>query len=88
MVKSAHEPIRECISCGGKFPKKELIRVVKNETGIHLDKSGKAMGRGAYLCQNPDCLEKLKKQKRLNRAFREAVSDSVYQEINIELSQS
>ncbi len=87
MMKSAHIPIRECICCGGKFPKQELIRVVKNESGIHLDQSGKASGRGAYLCKNPACLEKLQKQKRLNRAFREAVADSVYDEIRAELAQ-
>lgn len=79
MMKSVHEPIRECICCGGKFPKKSLVRVVKNESGIHLDQSGKENGRGAYLCNNPDCFEKLMKQKRLNRAFHEAVDDSVYQ---------
>ena len=78
-MKSVHEPIRECICCGGKFPKAELLRIVKNESGIFVDRGGKINGRGAYLCNSPDCAEKLIKQKRLNRAFRGAVDEMVYQ---------
>lgn len=80
-MKSVHKPVRECICCGNKFPKSSLLRVVKNESGIFLDKSGKADGRGAYICQNAICHEKLVKQKRLNRAFKSAIDDSVYQSI-------
>ena len=80
-MKSVHQPTRECISCGEKFPKAELFRIVKNDSGIFLDATGKQNGRGAYICKNPDCADKLVRQKRLNRAFRGAVDDSVYQEI-------
>ncbi len=81
-MKSLHQPTRECICCGEKFPKNELLRIVKNETGIRLDVTGKQNGRGAYICKNPACAEMLVKQKRLNRAFRESFSDAVYQEIS------
>lgn len=80
-MKSVHEPIRECISCGRKFPKKSLVRMVKNESGIFVDKSGKQNGRGAYLCSDPACLDKLIRQKRLNRAFRRPIDDSVYRAV-------
>lgn len=80
-MKSVHQPTRECISCGEKFSKSELLRIVKNDSGIFLDKTGKQNGRGAYICKNPDCIEKLVTQKRLNRAFRTAIAESVYQEI-------
>lgn len=80
-MKSVHQPTRECISCGQKFPKAELFRIVKNDSGIFLDTTGKQNGRGAYICKSHDCAEKLVQQKRLNRAFRGAVDDSVYQEI-------
>lgn len=80
-MKSVHEPIRECISCGRKFPKKSLVRMVKNELGIFADKTGKQNGRGAYLCSDPACLDKLIRQKRLNRAFRQPIDDSVYRAI-------
>ncbi len=84
-MKTMHIPIRECICCGDKFPKDQLHRIVKNDSGIFLDASGKQKGRGAYLCNNPACLEKLTKHKRLNRSFRGSVKDSVYQEIEKEL---
>ncbi len=80
-MKTVHQPTRECISCGEKFPKAELWRIVKNDSGIFLDKTGKLNGRGAYICHNPECAEKLVRQKRLNRAFRGPVGDSVYQDI-------
>ncbi len=80
-MKSVHEPIRECICCGEKFPKRSLLRIVKNETGVSVDRTGKQNGRGAYICSNPECFEKLVKQKRLNRAFRENVSEQVYHEL-------
>ena len=62
---------RMCIACRQMFDKKDLIRVVKNKEGqIFVDKSGKANGRGAYICSNKSCFEKLKKQKILNKAYK------------------
>ncbi len=80
-MKSVHEPIRECICCGEKFPKANLVRIVKNETGVFVDVTGKQNGRGAYLCKSPDCREKLVKQRRLNKAFRQPVEEAVYAEL-------
>ena len=80
-MKSVHEPTRECICCGEKFPKKMLLRIVKNDSGISLDETGKQKGRGAYICKKAVCAEKLMKQKRLNRAFRGPVQDVIYEEI-------
>jgi len=51
-------------------PKKELIRVVRSPEGqISLDFKGKAPGRGAYVCHNPDCLKKALKTRALDRAL-------------------
>ncbi len=86
-MKTVHEPIRECICCGDKFSKASLIRVVKNDSGIFVDASGKQNGRGAYLCGKPDCLDKLIKQKRLNRAFKMNVSENVYQTLIKEIEE-
>ncbi len=80
-MKSVHEPTRECICCGVKFPKKKLLRIVKNESGISLDETGKQNGRGAYICKKAACAQTLVKQKRLNRAFRGPVQDEIYEEI-------
>ncbi|MBO6262840.1 MAG: YlxR family protein [Clostridia bacterium] len=72
-------PIRTCISCRNEFPKKELIRIVRSKDGnFTIDKTGKANGRGAYICGKPDCMKKLKKAKMLDRAFGEAVPQEIY----------
>ena len=71
-------PMRLCIACRKMKPKKELIRIVKNGEEIKLDKTGKANGRGAYICNDKECIAKLKKQKLLNRVFACQVDDSVY----------
>ena len=53
-------PLRTCMGCNEKKPKKELVRIVKNNEGqICLDKTGKAQGRGAYICDCKECLEKV-----------------------------
>ena len=74
-------PIRTCIACKTAKPKKELIRVVKFDDQIKLDLTGKLNGRGAYICNDENCIQKLKKQKLLNRAFSCQVEDSVYDSI-------
>ena len=71
-------PMRTCIACRTEKPKKELVRVVKLGDEIKLDLTGKANGRGAYVCNDKECIAKLKKQKLLNRAFACQVSDEVY----------
>ena len=79
MQKLKKIPMRKCIACNEMKPKKELIRVVKSQSGeIAVDLTGKAAGRGAYICKNADCFAKLKKQKRLNRAFSCDVDEEVY----------
>ena len=49
-------PMRQCLGCREMKPKRELIRVVRSPEGeISLDFRGKAPGRGAYLCPDPQC---------------------------------
>ncbi len=74
-------PMRTCIACRQEKPKKELVRVVKFNEQISLDKTGKANGRGAYVCNDPECIAKLKKQKLLNKAFSCQVMDETYDKI-------
>ena len=73
--------MRTCIACKQSKPKKELMRVVKFGDEIKLDLTGKQNGRGAYVCMDKACVEKLKKQKMLNRAFACEVSAEVYDKI-------
>lgn len=79
MPKTKKIPLRMCIACRELKEKKSMLRVVKNAEGyIFLDFSSKASGRGAYVCDNPECVKKLKKQKLINKAFSCEVGDDVY----------
>ena len=72
-------PQRTCIGCNAKKNKNELIRVVKNkENEILIDKTGKQDGRGTYICNNVDCLEKAIKSKKIERVFEMNISDEIY----------
>jgi len=63
-------------------PKKTLLRVVKTPEGeIIVDQTGKANGRGAYLCKNSDCLNKCEKTKALARQFETAIPKEIYDQI-------
>ena len=74
-------PIRTCVCCRKEFPKKELIRIVNGNDGVFVDFSGKADGRGAYLCGGEDCMKKFKKSKSLDRAFKTTVPPEIYESI-------
>lgn len=71
-------PLRTCIVCRVSKPKQELIRIVKSVDGIKVDLTGKINGRGAYICKDKACFEKLKKSKGLNRVFETEIDESVY----------
>ena len=86
MKKVKKIPQRKCIVCQDRDSKKELMRIVKNKEGeIFLDPSGRAYGRGAYICKDSECLKKAIKTKALNRAFKVEVSDEVYEKLLAEL---
>ena len=75
-------PQRTCIGCNSQKSKKELIRIVKNKDGIiSIDKTGKAEGRGAYICNDIECLEKAIKSKKLERVFELKISDEIYENL-------
>lgn len=72
-------PLRQCVGCREMKPKKELIRVIRSAEGrVSLDFSGKAPGRGAYVCPDPACLKKAAKGKSLEHSFGTAVPAEVY----------
>ena len=81
-------PMRMCVGCRNRRPKKELIRVVRlaSDGTIRLDPTGKASGRGAYLClDNPDCLKKAVKSRALERILEAQVEDSVFEGLNAQM---
>lgn len=64
-------PIRTCVSCRVSSDKKSLVRIVRlGEGDVKIDPSGKAPGRGAYLCGAKECLAAALKTNKLGRALR------------------
>jgi len=83
MIKKRKIPLRICIGCQEKMPKKELVRVVRSPEGnVELDLTGKKAGRGAYICPREDCFQKAVKGKRLEKNLQQPVSDELIAEIS------
>lgn len=75
-------PERTCMGCNQKKEKKDLIRIVKSKDSIiNIDKTGKLEGRGAYICDSVDCLEKVKKSKRLEKVLEIKIDDEIYDKL-------
>lgn len=75
-------PQRTCMGCNEKKDKKDLIRIVKNKNGeISIDKTGKQEGRGAYICNKVECLDKVIKSKRLEKVLETKISSEIYEDL-------
>ena len=78
-------PMRRCVGCMESKPKKELIRIAGFEGEIALDPTGRAKGRGVYLCPDTKCLEKAKKKRALGRSLKMEITqeqlDKLYGEL-------
>ncbi len=86
-MKQKKIPLRRCNGCNEQKDKRELIRIVRNNEGvISLDLTGKAPGRGAYICNDIECLKKARKSKRIDRVFDCQVPDSVYDALEEQLT--
>lgn len=71
---------RMCIGCNEKKDKKDLIRIVMNKNKeVTIDKTGKLSGRGAYICDNGACLDKIIKSKKLERVFEIKIEEEIYE---------
>lgn len=82
MKKEKNKPHeRMCVSCRLMKEKDALIRIVKKGPDAEIDPGKKGGGRGAYVCADPACFEKMIKKKLLNRSFGAAVSEASYQEL-------
>ncbi len=80
--------LRTCIGCNSQKEKKDLIRIVKNKEGeIFLDRSGRANGRGAYICENKTCFERIRKTKALDRTFKMKVDEKIYESLEGEFNE-
>lgn len=75
-----HVPLRTCVVCRNQCEKSALLRIVKGKDGnVFVDASGKADGRGAYVCK--DCIKDAVKRRSLNKAFKMQIPQDVYDEL-------
>ena len=84
-MKNRKIPMRRCIGCMESKPKNQLIRVACYENEITVDPTGKAKGRGVYLCMDPKCMELARKKRAMQRSFGIEISaedmDRIYREL-------
>ncbi len=79
-------PMRMCVGCREMKPKVELLRVVKPQEGdAHIDRTGKAQGRGAYVCGQIECLRKAKKSRALERALEAQIDEAVFAQLEVQI---
>ena len=79
-------PMRQCMGCRERKPKKELVRVVRSPEGtVSVDLRGKAPGRGAYIYPDPECLKKAVKSRALERNLEVEIPEAVLHRLEEEL---
>jgi len=79
-------PVRMCVGCQEMKNKKEMIRVIRtSEQEFVLDATGKKNGRGAYVCPSEECLQLARKNKGLERSFKQAIPAEVYESLEKEM---
>ena len=86
-VKPRKIPMRMCVGCREMKPKVQLLRVVKPQEGeAHIDRTGKAPGRGAYICGQIECFRKARRSKALERALETRIDEAVYDQLEASIA--
>ncbi len=81
-------PMRKCVGCGEMKPKKELMRILKTESGEFIvDAAGKKNGRGAYICRSLECFKSAVKSRGLERSFKQEIPQDVYDSLEKEMGE-
>lgn len=84
-MKTKKIPMRRCVGCMESKPKRELIRIVASDEGPKIDLTGKANGRGIYLCPDTECFTKARKKKAIGRGLeieiKEQDLDNLFKEL-------
>jgi uncharacterized protein len=82
-------PLRICVGCQERKPKKELVRIVRTPDGeTALDLTGKKPGRGAYICPSQGCLKSAVKGKRLEKHLQIKVSPELIEQVSVLLAEN
>ncbi len=86
MTVTTNKRQRSCIGCGKQFDKIELLRIVRNSQGVvSFDGTGRAPGRGAYVCSE-ECFAAACKKKKLDRALKATLGSDEYEQIAVEVA--
>jgi len=87
-LKQRKIPMRMCVGCREMKPKTTLLRVVKpQEADAYIDRTGKAAGRGAYVCGSIECLKKAEKSHALDRALDTKIEAAVYSQLEKQIGE-
>ena len=79
MMKTRKTPTRTCVACRDSYDKRGFVRVVRTPDGhVLVDASGKANGRGAYLCAKPECFVVARQRRKLDTALKVNLQDDDY----------
>jgi predicted RNA-binding protein YlxR (DUF448 family) len=82
MAKVRHIPQRLCVACRQMRPKRDLVRVVRTPAReVRVDPTGKASGRGAYVCPSGECAEVAVREGRLAHALEVPIPPTVAEEL-------
>ena len=81
-----HVPLRTCVACGKKTEKKGLVRLVAPPGGgVELDVSGKAPGRGAYICSEGDCAVDSLNKGRIDSTLRRSTTEQEWSALRLSI---
>jgi uncharacterized protein len=88
VTKARKMPTRTCVACRVSDDKRTFVRVVRTPDGhVLVDATGKANGRGAYVCANPECFAVLRQRRRLDTALRVTLQDDDYDRLRREFDE-
>ena len=74
--------MRRCVNCRESKHKSELLRIVRTPEGdFKIDFTGKANGRGAYICKNENCAAETKKRRKFDKSFKTTLPAEIYDKI-------
>lgn len=79
MMKPHKVSNRTCVACRASDEKRWFVRIVRTPDGhVVVDPTGKANGRGAYLCAKPECFDVARQRRRLDAALKVSLKDDDY----------
>lgn len=72
---------RKCVACRQINKQNTMLRVAKIENQFVIDHKQKLGGRGAYICNNKNCINLTIKKHLLNKAYKTNVGEEIYNKL-------